>query len=248
MEIENIIEQSCRYPFSDMKEFLRVIALFVLLLVPAFLGALFLMSSHDVGANIAILIIMAILFIVIGLLISGYFISVMKEGINQSGIIPSWNIKKNIVDGLKFCVLAFVYSIIPLVFMFIFMIGASGLFVFTNSAASAIIAGFVLLILIVVILIFTILSNVGALRLANTDSLSEGLNFSAVIEDLKQIGIIKYVITFIMFAIISGIIGLVGSFISLIPYIGGFIYLLFLLPIAYSISAYGYGLLYSDVA
>ena len=82
-----------------------------------------------------------------------------------------------------------------------------------------------MLILVALILeiIFGIFLTISILRLANYDSLSEALSFSAIREDLNAISISKFILLYIIFAIIVFVILFIGVFMLLIPIVGAII-------------------------
>jgi hypothetical protein len=110
-------------------------------------------------------------------------------------------------------------------------------------------AGVILLIIVALILeiIFGIFLTIAILRLANYDSLSEALSFSAIKEDLSAISLSKFILVYIIFAIIVFAILFIGVFLLLIPILGIIIYMMIIIPYVYLASAYGFGLMYSDV-
>ncbi|WP_407415488.1 DUF4013 domain-containing protein [Methanobrevibacter sp.] len=249
MEIGDIVSQALKYPLSDTTAFFKVAAMYLLLLVPILLITLGVFAESSGAAAVGI-ILLAVCNIIFILIMNGFHISVLKEGIDESESIPPFEIGKNIVNTFKSIVLSFVYGIIPGIIITIMFV-VLGISVSPNGSSSGILGAGIFIVFIVSIIlyiIFGLLLLVGMLRLANTDSLSEGLNFSAVIEDLKGIGVGKIIVTWIIFGVIATVIVVVGLFLSIIPIIGPIILLIFILPYVFLAVPYGCGLLYSEIA
>ena len=156
-------------------------------------------------------------------------------------------IGNNIVNSIKLWVLSFVYGIIPAIIIFIvaFLVMPSAP---TNMNALNGSMSIIFIVALILSIIFGLFLFVGILRFANTGSLSEGLSISAVIEDIKAIGIGKLIITYIILAIIAAVILVIGVFIMIIPIVGQIIFFLLILPFTSLALQYGFGLLYSDIA
>ena len=245
MEIGEIISESFRYPFNNSSDFLRVAALFVLFVIPAIFSTITLFSNNA-SLIVVSTVIMIICYLIFALIAGGYFLSVIKEGINQSGLIPEYDFAKNIVDSIKVWVLGFIFSLIPSIIIFFLAFVVVGISSLGNAALGA---GVIMLILVALILeiIFGIFLTISILRLANYDSLSEALSFSAIREDLNAISISKFILLYIIFAIIVFVILFIGVFMLLIPIVGAIIFTMIIVPYIYLATAYGFGLLYSDV-
>lgn len=259
MEIGEIISESFRYPFSEPNAFMKVALFSLLLAVPVFIMILGILSfsgsNNSSQAGMVVLVLYGIYLIcalIYSLIMGGYNLSVMKEGINHSGALPAFDLAKNIVDSIKLWILSIIYSIVPIIVVtalfFVVIAGAANSS--SNDPSSMFAGGFLIVALVAIILgiIFGILLLVATLRFANTDSLSEGLKFSAVFDDIKQIGIGKILILVILLGIIIGVIALLSALISLIPIIGFLVILFFISPFIQLFLSYAYGLLYSDIA
>lgn len=245
MEIGEIISESFRYPFNDTSDFFKVAALFLLFVIPAIFSTVTVFSSNA-SLIVVSTVIMIVCYLIFALVAGGYFLSVMKEGINQSGLIPEYDFAKNIVDSIKVWVLGFIFSLIPAIIIGILAFVVVGIGSLGNAALGA---GVILLIIVALILeiIFGIFLTIAILRLANYDSLSEALSFSAIKEDLSVISISKFILVYIIFAIIVFAILFIGAFLLLIPILGVIIYMMIIIPYVYLASAYGFGLMYSEV-
>ena len=159
------------------------------------------------------------------------------------------------VDGLKLLVVQIIYMapvILLFILAFIPLIGtmvSAGVFSESFSSMSdsqfdrwldnhpelisqlLVTGGFmVLLILVAVILaiVITFFSFLGVVRFARTCSISEAFNFSALLEHIRRIGWINYIIALVAISIIGYIFGMILNFFSFIPVIGIFIELIFM--------------------
>ena len=239
MEIGEIISESFKYPLNNGSDFLKVAALFVLLVIPAIFSTVMLMSKNSSLVAVSS-VIMIICYLIFALIFGGYFLSVMKEGINRSGLIPEFDLAKNIVDSVKAWILGFIFSFIPgiIIAILAFLVVGIG-----SSSQSALGAGFIILMIVALILeiIFCIFLTIAYLRLAHYDSLSEALSISAIREDLSAIGIGNFILIFIILSVIAAVILGVTLLISFIPIIGVIIYMMIIMPFVYLAVAYGFG-------
>lgn len=256
MEIGEIISKSFNYPLNNIDEFLKVAMLSLLLIIPLVIMEIIFGFFFNQGAAGIFFILAIVCAFIFSLIFDGYLVSVIKEGINCSDAIPAFDIGKNVIDSIKLYVLQFIYSIVPAIIVFILMM-LLGVSTSSLKNPSAILGlGTVALIIIVIIcLIFTLLLLIATLRFAKYDSLSEALSFSAVFDDLKQIGIVKvfvvYIVLNILMTVIIGLAGLIFLgllFVGIIGLIVGTILALFLvIPYVSLVYSYAIGLLYSDI-
>lgn len=180
------------------------------------------------------------------LILPGYSISVMKEGIDQSDIIPPFDFKNNIIDTVKVVIISIIYLLIPAIISLSISMFAGALF--TGIGYTGIISVLIIsLINLIIYIVFEILLFVGLMRFAEYGELREATRIPEVFNDLKDIGIIKLIITIIILGIITEIILGIGSLISFIPIIGGIVFGAIILPFALLAYWYALGSLYSDV-
>ena len=262
MEIGDIISTAFKYPLNDKDNFVYVLLLFILVGIPIILFSTLITAFIFAGSGAHVSTLMAqltgvagiislVLLLIFLLIAPGYFISVMREGINQTGVIPKIDIGNNILNTLKLIVINFVYYIVPGAIAFIlalvFGLLAGGV-TSSNSAIFGVLGIVLAIILFIIYFIFALLSTVAKLRFAKTDSMSEAFSFSEVIDDLKQIGILKLIVTSILVNIIIAVFAFIAVFILLIPILGAIIVALILAPFLALFDYYALGLLYSDVA
>lgn len=254
MEVTNIISNSFKYPFKDLKNLGFVCLLFVLLLIfPA--GILI--------KNSITMLIGAVCLLLFILITSGYKILVIKSGINQKCNIPPIKVGKSIINTLKLLVLHICYITIPSVIAFTIMLFSTGLldypitilkstFNYNFILTFELILGFlnaiwiIILVTLLVSFIFSLLSYIAKARLANSNSLIEALKIHKVIMDIKEIGFFKFIGWYIVISILLAIVSMVASFVLFVPYIGFILYICIVLPVIYLIYNHSLGLLYSD--
>lgn len=256
MDFGDIISNSFKYPFKDLKHLGFVCILFVLLLILPV--GIFIKNPNAIAIGIICLLI----FI---LITPGYKILVIKSGINQSSDIPPIKIGRSIINTLKLIVLNFCYITIPSTIVFIIMLFSTGLLdypiiIFENilnlnlTYVFELISGFInaiwitLLVTSIAMLIFSLLSYIANARLANSNSLINALKIHRVILDIKEIGFFKFIGWYLIMGILLGIINMIASFVLFVPYVGFIIYLCIVIPVIYLIYNYSLGLLYSDFA
>ena len=261
MKISDILVNSIKYPIDNDEDIINTVVLFG---IPVF-GLIILLAGiaglfgENGGGIIAIgLIIAALLAFIFILILPGYSLSVMDEGINQSNIIPSMNIGKNIVDTIKLAILGVIYSIIPAIISFIIVF----VFGFIAAAAGAISASstmgltfsvfelFGYFLSAVIYAFFVLLLLIATLRLARYDSLGAALSFGEVWADLNDLGIVKVLLLYSLISIIGGLLiagslALIGTF---SVFAGALVILLLVLPVVALFSSYALGLLYSEIA
>ena len=211
MNLSDIFSDAVRYPFSNIVNYLFVGVLALLASLPNIIKA-FNMDSSAVSAVAAIL---AVFFSIV---LSGYCVTVIKKGIENSDEIPEINVFGNLIDGIKVFIISIVYYIIPLVVVLIFavMTGAIGAGLGVLVAA----LGVFLIVAILLFILFGIFEVVAIARFAKTGELSDALNIGAVIEDAKRIGIINIIAFILISIVIVAVAYIVGTIICLVPFIG----------------------------
>lgn len=247
MDIGEIISESIRYPINDMDNIKYPLIVFGLLAVPILLMMLGFYLNND--SLSVIFMVILIIGVIAFILIAGYLLSVIKEGINRTGTLPEIQWGKNIVDTLKLYVVSFIYNIIPGIILFVLLMLVGGISSTGNTQAAGGAAIIVIIIYFIIAIVFALLLSVATLRLANTDSLGEAVAFSEVFEDLKKIGVLKLILLAIVIAIIATILALIGILISVfVPIIGMFIAIMVIYLFLALFDSYAMGLLYSDIA
>ena len=235
MEIMEIIQDAAMYPINNVKALVIYVALMIVaVLALVFTGVGFFGASEATGIAADGLGILGIIGIIIALaifiLIAGYMLDVIKIATNREYGAPEIDPKRQIINGLKLIVLAFIYMIIPIIIMAI--LGA--------------INQYLTIIGLIIFLVFAVLLLIAQCRLAKTESLGEALNFGEVIGDIKEIGIVKVVLVLILVGIIGYILTLIaGGIGQFSEIIGSILTAIFSIYVTFFENR-AYGLLYSD--
>ena len=252
----NIILNSFKFPFRDLKHLGFVYILFVLLLIlPA---GIFIGNSN-------VMVIGAVCALIFILIAPGYGILVIKSGINQFREVPFIKIGRSIINTFKLLILHICYIAIPSTIVFLLVLFATNLLNYPFAIFESIlnlnltftldlVYGFFNAIIIIIIstlivrLIFSLLSYIAKARLSKSNSLIEALKIHRVILDIKKIGFLKFIGWCIVMAILLAIFVMVAFFVLFIHYIGLILYLYIIIPIIYLICNHSLGLLYSDLS
>ncbi|WP_295723697.1 DUF4013 domain-containing protein [uncultured Methanobrevibacter sp.] len=212
----------------------------------------------------------------IGFILYGYRLRVIKSGIELDDNVPSFELYENFMTGFDNFVVTLFYYIIPALIVLVVGYGThlrdnaiNVVWEFVSQIINCIIGnstGFTLNTLshaatnflnslfititaaLILFIIFSILKFAAEARLANTGSLKEALNIFGALKDIIRIGIVRVLILVLLVIVIIAVIGII--FITL------FAYYPFLLTIIYSIltpylilvTQRAIGLTYSDIA
>lgn len=85
-----------------------------------------------------------------------------------------------------------------------------------------------LILMIVLVVIALLYSMMGIIRCARTGSIREGIRFTAITATLRSIGWVNYIIALVVLFVIGIVFFIVMSGLSLIPYVGDIIQLVFI--------------------
>ena len=275
MNITEIIKDAFVFPSKNLKMLLIYIILSLLAGIFGIGGIVvyligFISAEAFLWGGLAV-----ILSMIIGWLLSGYQISVIKSGIDQSDDVPQFVWWDNFITGFNNFIVSIVYFIIPTVIVVIagyltniygnfmavvseiisqlqgLILGTSSTFAF--SALSQAMANLVVsiaitaVVAVVLFVIFTFLQTMAQARLANTGSLSEALNIFEAAKDISRIGVGKVIAVIILVIIIVCIIQMVLSAIFNVVPILSFISII-VTPYLIFFTQRSIGLLYSDIA
>lgn len=237
MTLGEIFSKSIRYPFSDIST-LVFVGIFTLLVSLPQIVTSFGIESGAVSA------LAAIISLIFGIVLSGYAVSVIKKGIDDSEDFPEIDLRANLINGIKALIINIVYFIIPIIIALILAVITGSIGVGLNNAVAAL--GIFAVLVIILFIVFSILEMVAMARFADTGSLDEALKIGAVIDDIKRIGILNIIAFLIIAFIIVFVAIIVGSLINLIPYIG--IIITSVIVMAFVVLFYykALGLLYAD--
>ena len=250
LDIGDIISNSFRFPFKDLKHLCIVFILFALLLIIPFTTLL----SGEAKFLIPLILLVFLL------IAPGYFVSVVGAGINNSLEIPVINLGRNIVDTFKLIILHICYIAIPSFLTFVILCFLTGFGVssqfsgdfhnitIVSQGVNALLGSIQITVIgtIIVQWVFSLLEYIARARLANYHSLKESLKIHKVIKDIRQIGVGKFVGWYLVMNILIAFIGAIFMLLLVIPYVGFIIYLCVVIPILALIHDYSLGLLYSE--
>lgn len=269
MDFGEIFSNALKYPTLDYQKLLIVGAVYILTI----LTVLFLQFGIYNGT---LSLVFGIISLLVNILLLGYGLSVLRHGIELDDVIPDFDWVTNFIDGIKYIVVTFVYLIVPTVVTFIvgIALGAGPLVTIfskqtmdslTNANTSSQVTqafssvpqeawtglitaiSITTAVAIILFVIFGIFLEIGICRLAKYGSFGEAFRFGQILDDLKQIGIVKILLFFIVLSILASIIGFVIGFISLIPFIGVIVGSLVGRSFLLLFSNRAVGLLYSEV-
>ena len=259
MEIFEILKDSVKYPFTDIK---MLLIIGVILVVGSVLDSI---GSYVDNGIVVILGMIASL--VLSILVMGYSLDIFKFAIDLDGAVPELDVESNLKNGVKVLIVTIIYYIIPGIITLVAAILTSG-FAFTRlaglnnvenataaEAASQIFTpdfiaaiGVVMVIAIVLYIIFTLLALMGEARLARTGNIDDAIRFRQSYADLKEIGIGKTLALLILLFILVAIVIFIMMLVSFIPIAGIFIATLIGAPFILFMQNRAYGLLYSEIA
>ena len=275
MDVIEIIKDALVFPSKNI----QVLLIYVVLSIVA--------AGFSVGGTLAYILgfvtpelfmwggIAAIISMLIGWVLSGYLVSVIKSGIDLDDEVPEFVWWDNFITGFNNFIVTIVYFLIPAVIVAIvgyltnitgnFMVVLQGIVsqassvymgnstVFISDALSQAIANLAvslaltMTVAVVVFVIFSFFQTMAEARLANTGSLCEALNVLEAAKDILRIGIGKVVIVVLLVIIIVGIINMILSAIfNYVPILS--ILSIVVTPYLIFFAQRAVGLLYSDIA
>ena len=275
MEIMEIIKDSFLFPSKNLGTFSIYVVLSVLVATFTFGGIFYYFLGFIGSEYILIGGLTLVLAMLIGWVMSGYEISIIKSGIDLDDEVPEFKWWDNFITGFLNFIVAIVYFIIPA-----FIVGVVGYLINIDdkimalaqeifavipnifrgtspdvafdavslSIANLIISlAILILVALVVFVIFLFLQTMAEARLANTGSLKEALNIFEAAKDIKRIGIRKVIIVILLVFVIIAVIEMVLSLIfNYVPTLS--ILSIIIGPYLVFFAQRATGLLYSDIA
>lgn len=103
----DIFKEAIVYPLSNVIVLLTIGALLLVSNIPSLLFA------YGIDVSPSIVGIFGIITLVVGILLSGYTLSIIRDAIDMNVSIPQLDFAKNFVDGIKAIILEIIYYIIP---------------------------------------------------------------------------------------------------------------------------------------
>ena len=276
MEIKEIIMDSFQFPANNLKALAIYIAITFVVGILAFGGIFSLVGIENSGLYAAFAFILFILAVIIGFILAGYEIDIIKTGIDLEDLAPDFDWKNDLIRGIKAIIVAIVYFIIPAIITLIIafitnvpgnivdmvgymnetavntngtVVASSALEMVPQDVMSGVVASVSITLLIAAILfiIFSFIQYMANSRLANTDSLGDALNIPEAFKDIQRIGVGKVVATIVLLIIIIAIINaILGAFYQYVPQLA--ILNVIVTPYLMFVTNRATGLLYSDIA
>ena len=276
MEVMEIIKDAFTFPSKNIKILLIYVVLAVLAGIFSFVGTIvyilgFVSAECFLWGGLAFIVSM-----LIGWVLSGYLISVIKSGIELDDEVPEFEWWDNFITGFNNFIVAIVYYVIPafivfvvgyitnvfgnlwLVYQEIFLqaqnlyTGAASTFVVSDALSHAMVnlavsLSITLTVAVIVFVIFLFIQTMAEARLANTGSLCEALNVFEAAKDISRIGVGKVIIVILLIIVVVAVIEGILSFIySFLPILS--ILSIIITPYLIFFAQRAIGLLYSDIA
>ena len=218
-----------------------------------------------------------IISLLIGCIISGYHIKIIKSGIELDDNVPAFKLYDDFMTGFDNILVSIFYFIIPALIVIlvsydtnlfsnaiaiveefisqlfnVFIMGDS-IDIALNALSQSVTAFAVSLAItittaLILFLIFSIIQSIAEARLANTGSLREALNIFEAIKDIIKIGVGKVILVSLLIIVIIALIEII-----LITLLSNYLFLLVIIliiitPYLTLVIQRALGLLYSDIA
>lgn len=275
MDVIEIIKDAFVFPSKDIRMLLIYELLAVLAAGFSVIGTLvyvlgFVNPECFLWGGMAVII-----SILIGWVLSGYLISVIKSGIELNEDVPDFEWWDNFITGFNNFIVSIVYFIIPAFIVVVvgYLTNVYGnimavameivsqtqnAYLGTSSSIAydalsqafvnlAVSLSITLTVAIILFIIFSFLQTMAEARLANTGSLSEALNVFEAARDITRIGASKVIVLIILLIVIVTVIEMVLSAVySYVPILS--ILSIIISPYLIFFTQRAIGLLYSDIA
>ena len=277
MNITEIIKDAFLFPSKNTGRFAIYLLLSVLMigfaLGGAFTYALGIIDAENYLAGGVYLIIS----ILIGLIIAGYHINVIKSGIEHDDNVPVFELYENFMTGFDNFIVSLVYFIIPALIVILvgfdtnlfgnaiavvkeFVLQIFNVYIMGGSidiavnAISLALTNFLnslaitITAALILFLIFSILQLMAEARLANTGSIREALNILGAAKDITRIGVGKVILLLLAVVVVIAVIEIILIIaLSYFPFLLSIIYII-MTPYIVLVTQRAIGLLYSDIA
>lgn len=140
-----------------------------------------------------------IVTILIGFIITGYELDIIKLGIEKSSYAPQIDPLRQFLNGVKYFVVNIVYLVIPIIITAI-------LAIFFKSWLITVIA-------FILGVVFGLALMMAQCRLAKTEDLTDALAIGEAIGDIGRIGFIKVLVFIVLIVIIALVLSIIGGMI-----------------------------------
>lgn len=203
MELGEIFSDAFAYPLKNIKALIIYLILGIILgiAIAGTLGAVLAgVAAKNPFATIGSGIIGIVVAFLIGFLINGYQLDIIKYGIERSDAGPEIDFVRQFINGVKFFVVDIVYMIVPII------VGAILAVIFQHWLS--------MLISVILAIIFGLAMFMAECRLAKTEDLGHALAIGEAIGDISKVGIAKLIIFIIIVTIIALVLFSIASAVS----------------------------------
>ncbi|MBR0270651.1 MAG: DUF4013 domain-containing protein [Methanobrevibacter sp.] len=277
MNITEIIKDAFLFPSKNTGRF-AIYLLLSVLMVGFALGGIFTYAFGIIDAeNYLMGGVYLLISLLIGCIITGYHIKIIKSGIELDDNVPVFELYKDFMTGFDNFIVSLFYFIIPaLIVMLVsfdtnlfgnaievvkeFVLQIYGVYFMDIPIEIAFISisplltdflnslAITLTAAFIVFLIFSILQLMAEARLANTGSLKEALNIFEAVKDITRIGVGKVILLLLAVVVVIAIIEIILIIaLTFYPFLLSVLYII-LTPYMVLVSQRALGLLYSDIA
>ncbi|AEG19088.1 DUF4013 domain-containing protein [Methanobacterium paludis] len=249
MDVGGIVSDAIKYPISDWK---KILMLGIIIVISSISG----LAASIGTTNSGVLTVLGIIGFLVGLLISGYILRIIKASLAGVSEIPDFDSWPDMfIDGIKVAVVGIVYAI-PAILVIIISVAAAaislGISELSNpSAAAGLLMGagiggtiaFLYLLIIIPIIAMAIAN------MAYNDTFGSAFKFNEILNKIGSIGwgnlIIWYIVMIVLYFVMALIGAIISSIFSIIsPVVGSVVLFLFIMPYIYMFIARSVGLEY----
>lgn len=236
MELGEILSDALSYPFQNIKALViyAILGIILGIAIAGTLGGIMVgMAADNVLAVLGSGVIGIVIALLIGFIITGYELDIIKYGIERDYGAPGIDFIRQFFNGVKFFVVNLVYMIIPIIISAILAV------IFQHWLSGLLTA--------IISIIFAFALMMGQCRLAKTEDLSYALSIGEAIGDISKVGIVKVVLFVVLMFVISFVLLLIVGLINQWNATVGGILLGILGVYLVFFNGRATGLLYSDV-
>lgn len=236
MELGEILTDALSYPFQNIKALViyAILGIILGIAIAGTLGGIMAgMAADNVLAVLGSGVIGIVIALLIGFIITGYELDIIKYGIERDYGAPGIDFIRQFFNGVKFFVVNLVYMIIPIIISAILAV------IFQHWLSGLLTA--------IISIIFAFALMMGQCRLAKTEDLSYALSIGEAIGDISKVGIVKVVLFVVLMFVISFVLLLIVGLINQWNATVGGILLGILGVYLVFFNGRATGLLYSDV-
>jgi len=163
-------------------------------------------TKEGIFSNVNRWIKLFVAIICLGIPMNGYIMRIYR-GASPAPEVDQWGTL--FVDGIKLIIVGIIYAI-PMMILWVFIFGSMLLTVVQGNMSTAAMENWspnlgLILVMYAIEIVIAIIMPVAAIRFARTGSFSEAFNFSAILETIKKIGWINYIIALILVSLVVAI-------------------------------------------